>query len=180
MAKVLALVGGISQGSINKKLFKTVRSLAPKGLEFDAFEIEKLPFFSQDLESDLPAIVRDFKDRIKSADAILFVTPEYNRSFPGVLKNAVDWGSRPEGQNSWAEKPCALIGGSSGNIGTALAQSHLRQTLVHLNMRTMAQPEVYLNLSKAFDADGNMSDERTKGFLQKFVTTFEAWIAKAR
>lgn len=178
MAKVLVLVGGISQGSINKQLFMTLKEIAPAGFEFDSFEIDRLPFYSQDVEKNLPAVVADFKSRIQAANAVLFITPEYNRSIPGVLKNAIDWGSRPDSQNSWNEKTAGVMGGSAGNLGTAVAQSHLRQVLMHLNLRTMAQPECYLNLSKAFDADGKMTDERTKGFLQKYLTAFEAWIRK--
>ncbi len=174
--QILALVGGISKGSINKKLFSAVQNLASQKMKFENFEISGLPFFSQDLEMDPPKIVLDFKAKIMSSQAILFVSPEYNRSFPGVLKNAMDWGSRPYGKNSWEHKPTGIMGASIGNIGTFGAQSHLRQVVSYLNMPLMAQPEFYLNASKAFDEGGKLVDEKTKEFILKYLNAFEAWI----
>ena len=174
--QILVLVGGISKDSLNRKLFNAVRTLAPPHLSLEGVEIDHLPFFNQDLESDLPKAVRDFKERIKSAKAILFITPEYNRSFPAVLKNAIDWGSRPYGQSEWNQKPCAVMGASVGNVGTFGAQHHLRQTLAYLNMPTMGQPEFYLNGSKSFDEAGKLIDEKTKSFIQKYLQSFEEWL----
>lgn len=174
--KVLSLVGGISKNSLNKKLFNAFKGMAPAGIEINDFKIEELPYFSQDLENDPPAIARDFKERVREAQAILFVTPEYNRSFPGVLKNAIDWGSRPYGQNLWDKKTAAIVGASIGNIGTFGAQHHLRQVLSYLNVRTMGQPEFYLNASKSFDSEGKLADDNQRQFIQKFWGAFENWI----
>ncbi|MNK07793.1 NADPH azoreductase [compost metagenome] len=172
---ILAIVGGISKESINKKLFYAVRSLAPKNMVLEDFDISQLPFFSQDLENDPPEVARKFKERIKEADAVLFITPEYNRSFPGVLKNAIDWGSRPYGQNLWDKKVAGVMGASIGNIGTFGAQHHLRQILAYLNMKTMGQPEFYLNASKCFDGKGQLADEKVKELIQGYWKAFVAW-----
>ena len=169
--KLLTLVGGISRDSLNQKYFQALKTLDPEGFEFNSFDISKLPFFSQDLENDPPDRVTEFKEKIREADAVLFITPEYNRSFPGVLKNAIDWGSRPYGHNLWDSKPAGILGASIGNIGTFGAQHHLRQVLAYLNMRVVGQPEVYLNGSEAFDHQGNFQKESTRELLLKF---FEA------
>ena len=176
--KILVLIGGISKDSLNQKLFHAVKDLAPKEFSLESFDISQLPFFSQDLEDDHPQKVRDLKGKIEAAQAILFITPEYNRSFPGVLKNAIDWGSRPYGKNSFAHKPAAIMGASAGNIGTFGAQHHLRQVLSCLNLNTMNQPEFYANASKAFDEKGALIDEKAKGLIQKFLTAFQSWIPK--
>lgn len=170
--KVLALVGGISRDSLNKKLFRAMKEHAPKGFELEAFDISLLPFFSQDIEKDAPDVVHDLKKRIEECDLVLLITPEYNRSMPGVLKNAIDWGSRPPNSNSWEHKKGAIVGASSGNIGTFGAQSHLRQVMAHLNVQMMCQPEFYLNGSKAFDENGKLVEERTKEFIGKFWKAF--------
>jgi chromate reductase len=171
--KVLAIVGGISRDSLNKKFYRAFKELAPSGYEVDTFDISMLPFFSQDIEKDAPKVVREFKKRIEEADMYLFITPEYNRSMPGVMKNAIDWGSRPEGSNSWkAHKKGAIAGASSGNIGTFGAQSHLRQTMMHLSIELLCQPEFYFNGSKAFDENGNLTEERTKEYIKKFWNSF--------
>lgn len=178
MNRILALVGGISKNSLNKKLFTALKLQAPIGFELEAFDISKLPFFSQDLEADLPSPVKELKNLVLGAAGILFITPEYNRSFPGVLKNALDWGSRPWGQNSWDKKPAAVLGASVGNIGTFGAQHHLRQVLAYLNMPTLGQPEFYLNAAKSFDDQGNLMDEKTKGFIDGFWKSYAAWVIK--
>ena len=174
--KILVLVGGISSQSLNKKLFYAFQSLAPAEFELHPFPIEKIPFFSQDLERDVPAIVHDLREQIRQSSAILIITPEYNRSFPGVLKNAIDWGSRPYGQNSWDGKIVALAGASVGNIGTFGAQHQLRQVFAYLNTRTMGQPEFYLNASKSFDEKGQMTEQGHKDFIQKYWRSFSEWI----
>lgn len=170
--KTLALVGGISRGSLNKKFYNSIRELAPEGFEIDTFDIAKLPFFSQDLEMDPPDIVSEFKERIRESENVLFITPEYNRSFPGVLKNAIDWGSRPYGMNLWAKKPAAVIGASVGSIGTFGAQHHLRQVLAYLDMVVLGQPEFYFNASTAFNEEGKLVNEKTKELLTKFFDAF--------
>ena len=174
--KVLGLVGGISKGSLNKKLFNAVQTLAQKSVLLDTFDISELPFFSQDLEENPPKTVQNLKEKVKGSGAILFVTPEYNRSFPGVLKNALDWGSRPYGKSVWDMKPVGVMGASMGPIGTFGSQNHLRQVLACLNMPIMGQPEIYLNASKSFDESGNLVDDKAKELIQKYWKSFEAWI----
>jgi chromate reductase, NAD(P)H dehydrogenase (quinone) len=174
--KIFTLVGGISRNSLNKQLYEAVKTRAPAGMELYTFDISRLPFFSQDLEKDPPDIVTSFKEAIREADACLFITPEYNRSYPGVLKNAIDWGSRPYGENLWDKKPAAIMGASIGNIGTFGAQHHLRQVLAYLNFSIMSLPEFYLNASESFDQAGNLRDERTEGFIQQYWVTFSEWI----
>lgn len=174
--KTLTLVGGISRSSLNKKYFRSIQELSVPNFEFETFDISKLPFFSQDLEMDPPDIVTAYKDKIREAEAVLFITPEYNRSFPGVLKNAIDWGSRPYGQNLWNHKPAATLGASPGAIGTFGAQHHLRQVLAYLNMSVLGQPEVYFNASHAFDEQDRLTNEKTKEYLLKFFEAFDEWI----
>jgi len=173
---ILTLVGGISKGSLNQKLFRAVKELSPKDCHLFTYDISELPYFSQDLEKDLPVRVNEFKEKIKEADAVLFITPEYNRSFPGVLKNAIDWGSRPYGQNLWMHKATSIMGASSGNIGTFGAQHQLRQVLAYLDMRVLGQPEFYFNGSQAFDDAGKLTDEKSKKLIMEFWDTFNAWI----
>lgn len=174
--KTLTLVGGISRNSLNKKYFRSIQELSVPNFEFETFDITKLPFFSQDLEMDPPDIVTEYKEKIREAEAVLFITPEYNRSFPGVLKNAIDWGSRPYGQNLWNHKAAALLGASPGAIGTFGAQHHLRQVLAYLNMRVLGQPEVYFNASHAFDDQDRLTDEKTKDIILHFFEAFNEWI----
>jgi chromate reductase len=173
---ILVLVGGISRNSLNKKLSQAFGELKPEGVSVSVFDISHLPFYSQDIEFDSPDIVVEFKDELRQADAVLFVTPEYNRSIPGVLKNAIDWGSRPYGQNLWNKKPAAIAGASIGNIGTFGAQHHLRQILSYLNLLTMNQPEFYMNGSKAFDETGKLVDETSRKFIKAFWRAFVDWI----
>ncbi len=173
---ILGLVGGISKNSLNKKLFKAAQDLAPDNLKLTDFDISRLPFFNQDIENDPPQSVNELRTAIKESDAILLVTPEYNRSVPGVLKNAIDWGSRPYGHSVWDQKITAVMGASVGNIGTFGAQHHLRQTLAYLNTKTMGQPEFYLNASKAFDDDGKLKDPAIKELIEKYMHSFTRWI----
>lgn len=170
--KIFTLIGGISRDSLNKKFYRSIVDLAPEGFEFETFDISKLPFYSQDLENDPPDIVTEFKEKIREADGFLFVTPEYNRSIPGVLKNAIDWPSRPYGHNLWDKKVGAIIGASPGNIGTFGAQHHLRQVLAYLNMHVLAQPEFYFNATAAFDENNKLVNEKTKHLLQKYFNAF--------
>ncbi len=127
---------------------------------------------------DPPDIVTHLKELIRETDAVLFITPEYNRSFPGVLKNAIDWGSRPYGQNLWDKKPAAVLGASVGSIGTFGAQHHLRQVLAYLNMHTLGQPEMYFNATDAFNEEGRLVNEKTKQLLTQFFDKFQEHIIK--
>ncbi len=172
--KILTLVGGISKGSINRQLFGFLKEQTGDRMELDFFDVASLPFFSQDIENDPPAAVKDLKARIAACDGVLLITPEYNRSFPGVLKNALDWGSRPWGQNAWAGKPAGIMGASIGAIGTFGAQNHLRQVLTFLDMPTMCQPEFYFTLPNHLE--GNGLTARAKEFLEGYIAKFEAWV----
>lgn len=174
--KILTLEGGISQNSLNRKLCKAFKEVVADRADFTVAQISRLPYFSQDLEYDPPDSVINFKDQIREADAILFVTPEYNRSIPGVLKNAIDWGTRPYPENLWEKLPAATLGASSGNTGTFGAQNHLRQILSYLNMYILNQPEFYMNGSKAFDDEDKLIDEKTRTKLITLWDTFEEWI----
>lgn len=176
--RVLALVGGISRDSLNIKLFTAIRTQMKTSFNFHFFDISVLPFFSQDLENDPPEIVEEFWQEIKKSDGVLFITPEYNRSYPGVLKNAIDWGSRPADKNKWKGLPAGVMGASVGAIGTFGAQQHLRQVLNYLDMRVMGQPEFYLNASKAFDDKGKLIDEKTKNFLTKYFQAYKLWLSE--
>ena len=177
--KVAVLVGSLRRDSLNRKLAQVLADLAPPALKLGIVEIGALPLFDQDHEAEPPAVVREFKQAIASSDAVLFVTPEYNRSVPGVLKNAIDVGSRPYGQSAWAGKPAAVISLSPGAIGGFGANHHLRQSLVFLDMPAMAQPEAYVGSgAKLFTADGSVAVAETREFLQKFMAAFAAWIER--
>ena len=174
--KILSLLGGISKDSINKKLYQALVTIAGPEYQFQLADLSHFPFYSQDLEMDPPDIITEFKEQIRENDAILFVTPEYNRSIPGVLKNAIDWGSRPYGQNLWDKLPAGVLGASIGNIGTFGAQHHLRQILSYLNMYVMNQPEFYLNASKAFDVNGKLKNPDIEKLIQTYWNSFKEWI----
>lgn len=171
--KLFTMIGGISRQSINHKLFEQIKGNSK--FQFDQFDIASLPFFSQDLETELPAEVVDFKNRIKAADGILVITPEYNRSIPGVLKNALDWGSRPWGNNTWNNKPGAIMGASGGAIGTFGAQQHLRNVMSFLNIHVMSQPEFYLNFAANSDDKGKLN-AATMEFISAFLDSLEDWV----
>lgn len=173
--KVLTLVGGISKDSLNKKLFNALKELAAPEMELEFQDISTLPFYSQDLEKDPPAAAKEFLKNVESAQAYLFITPEYNRSIPGVLKNAIDWASRPYGHNRWAKKPAAIAGASIGAIGTFGAQQHLRNILSYLELHVMHQPEFYLNASKSFDDQGKLQDEGQKKFFKSYLDAMDKW-----
>src|ERR1700754_706525 len=160
---ILGIAGSIRKASINRAALRAAQQLAPADARVEDFDIEGLPGFSQDLESNPPQRVVELKQRIREADAILFVTPEYNYSIPGVLKNAIDWASRPYGDSAWTDKPAAIMGASLGTLGTARAQYHLRQVFVFLNVHAINQPEVMIaNAAQNFDAEGNLTNESTK------------------
>ncbi|MGD9945682.1 MAG: NADPH-dependent FMN reductase [Burkholderiaceae bacterium] len=174
---VAVVVGSLRKDSLNRKLASALIGLAPPTLKLAIVEIGELPLFNQDHEADPPPAVREFKQKIASADAVLFVTPEYNRSVPGVLKNAIDVGSRPYGQSAWNGKPGAIISLSPGAIGAFGANHHLRQSLVFLNVPVMAQPEAYIgDGGNLFDAQGGIATDKTRDFLKGFLDGFERWI----
>lgn len=177
--KVGVFIGSLAKESINRKLAKAVMRLAPPSLQFGEIPIRDLPLYSYDYDADYPPVAKQFKDAIAASDALLFVTPEYNRSIPGSLKNAIDWGSRPWGQNSFALKPSAVIGASVGAIGTAVGQQHLRSILSYVNSPELAQPEVYIHFKPGLvDDAGEITVPSTVEFLRKWMQTFEAFIAK--
>jgi chromate reductase, NAD(P)H dehydrogenase (quinone) len=158
--KILGIAGSLRKDSYNKLALNAAQALAPEGTDIEIFDIAGIPPFNQDEERSVPAAVAQFKKRIHAADAILFVTPEYNYSVPGVLKNAIDWASRPYGESAWSGKPVAIMGASVGTLGSARAQYHLRQMFVFLNMYAVNQPEVMIaNAAQRFDNEGNLSDE---------------------
>ncbi|HYC35370.1 MAG TPA: NAD(P)H-dependent oxidoreductase [Usitatibacter sp.] len=174
--KVAVIVGSIRKGSFSRMVAKAMCGLAP-GLECEIVEIAQLSMYNQDLDENPPAEWVAFKDRIKAADAVLFVTPEYNRSMPGVLKNAIDVASRPYGKSAWAKKPCAVVSVTPGALGAFGANHHLRQSLVFLDMPAMQQPEAYVsNISRSLDDKGSLSSDETREFLRKFMEAFSSWI----
>jgi chromate reductase len=176
---VAVVVGSLRKDSMNRKLAKALEGLLPPGVKFEFIEIGDLPLYNQDLDAAPPAPWVAFRDKIRPCAAVLFVTPEYNRSVPGVLKNAIDVGSRPYGHSVWDKKPAAVVSVSPGAVGGFGSNHHLRQSLVFLNMPTLQQPEAYIGQGdKLFNADGTFASEGTKGFLQKFVDAFVAWIEK--
>jgi NAD(P)H-dependent FMN reductase len=175
--QIAVVVGSIRRGSFNKQLAHALVSLAPADFSFEFLDIASLPLYSQDYDDDFPEPARSLKQQISAAQGLLFVTPEYNRSIPGVLKNALDWGSRPWGQSAWANKPGALIGTSVGAIGTALAQAHLRNVLAYLDVPLMGQPEMFIKHDeKRIDASGKITNEDTRKFLQAFVDKYVDWV----
>jgi chromate reductase len=176
---VAIIVCSLRKASFNRKVAHALIELAPAELKLEIVEIGQLPLYNQDTDEAPPAVFTEFRNRIKAADALLFVTPEYNRSVPGVLKNALDVGSRPYGHNAWNGKPGAVVSASIGGIAGFGANHHLRQSLVFLNVPTLAQPEVYLGgVDKLLDASGKLTDEGTRKFLQGFTQTFATWVAK--
>ena len=174
--KILGIAGSLRRASYNKAALLTARQLVPEDATLDIFELDGIPGFNQDDESQPPAKVTELKNRVRAADAILFATPEYNYSIPGVLKNAIDWASRPYGDSAWEGKPVAVMGASVGMLGTARAQYHLRQSFVFLNMFPLNQPEVMIaNATERFDADGNLVDEKAKDLIRQLLHGLVAW-----
>jgi NAD(P)H-dependent FMN reductase len=177
--KVGYIVGSLATASLNRMLAKALIRLAPPELEFVEIPIKDLPLYSYDYDAHYPAAGRALKHALASVDAVLFVTPEYNRSIPGGLKNAIDWASRPPGQNSFTGKPSAVIGASPGKLGTALAQQALRPVLGYCNSPQMTTPEAYIHLTPGvITEDGQVTDAGTARFLKKFITEFQAFIAQ--
>lgn len=174
--RILGVAGSLRHESYNRAALGAAIELVPEGATIDVFELDGIPGFNQDEEQNPPAKVVELKRRIREADAILIVTPEYNYSIPGVLKNAIDWASRPCGDSAWNGKPAAIMGASIGTIGTARAQYHLRQMMVFLNMFPINQPEVMIgNASERFDSHGNLTDNATKEFIRQLVQNLVEW-----
>jgi chromate reductase, NAD(P)H dehydrogenase (quinone) len=175
---VAVLVGSLRKDSINRKVAHALAELAPAALKLGIVEIGQLPLYNQDYDDKPPAEWTAFRERIRAADAVLFVTPEYNRSVPAPLKNAIDVGSRPYGKSAWSGKPGAVVSASPGAIGGFGSNHHLRQSLVFLNVPAMPQPEAYIGgADKLFDASGKLNNDGTKKFLQGFLQAFETWIS---
>jgi chromate reductase, NAD(P)H dehydrogenase (quinone) len=181
---VCVLVGSLRRASFSGMLANALMSLAPSSMAAEVVEIGQLPFYNQDLERMIdppPAPWTAFRRRVKAADAVLFVTPEYNRSVPAVLKNALDVGSRPYGSSVWDRKPGAIVSGSPGAIGAFGANHHLRQSLVFLNVPTMQQPEAYVGyVHKLFDEHGKLINDGSRKFLQEFMHAFANWVETIR
>jgi chromate reductase len=179
---VCVLVGSLRKASFNRMLANALISLAPSSLKLETVEIGQLPFYNQDLDTDPPpAEWAAFRQRVKAADAVLFVTAEYNRSVPAALKNALDVGSRPYGSSAWDRKPGAVVSSSPGAVAAFGANHHLRQSLVFLNVPTMQQPEAYIgHVDKLFDEHGELTSDGTRKFLQQFMQAFADWVETIR
>ncbi len=178
---ILGFAGSLRKGSYNRALLTAAQDLTPRDASLEIFDLEGIPPFSQDLESQMPEKVKEFTNKIKSADAILFVTPEHNYSIPGVLKNAIDWASRPHGDNSFEGKPAAIMSASTGMLGGARAQYHLRQVCVYLNMFPVNKPEVFVSFAgQKFDALGALADEKTKEFVKGLLEALIGWTKRLK
>ena len=173
---ILGIAGSLRQASYNRAALRAAGQLVPEGARLDIFDLAGIPPFNQDEEANPPARVVELKRSIRAADAILLVTPEYNYSIPGVLKNAIDWASRPYGDNSWDGKPVAVMGASLGALGTARAQYHLRQVFVFLNMHAVNKPEVMISsAAERFDEQGNLKDEKTGKQIRSLLESLVEW-----
>jgi chromate reductase, NAD(P)H dehydrogenase (quinone) len=174
---VAVIVGSLRRDSFTRKVANAIIKLAPPTLRLEIVEIAQISHYNQDLESSPPADWVAFRERVRAANAILFATPEYNRSVPGVLKNAIDVASRPHGKSAWNGKPGAVVSVAPGALAGFGANHHLRQMLVFLNIPAMQQPEAYIGgVDKMFDATGNLTNDSTREFLRKFINAFAAWI----
>jgi chromate reductase len=179
LPKVAIINGSLRRDSINKKLALAIAKLAAGKLDMKLVDISQLPLYNQDLEADFPAAASRVKSEIEAADAILFVTPEHSRSIPAALKNVIDWVSRPYGKSNWVNKPGAIVGTSGGQVGTAIAQDHLRTMAVAQGIALLGRPEVYfIYKDGVFDADHNVTDPAAKQVLQGFIDAFAGWVGK--
>ena len=179
--KILGIPGSLRQTSFNRFALVAAQSLLPSGASLDIFELEGIPVYNQDLDKQPPARVVEMKARVRAADAILFATPEYNYSMPGVLKNAIDWASRPYGDSAWQGKPVAVMSASVGILGGARAQYHLRQSFVFLNMYPVNQPEVLIaNAAQRFDERGELTDETARDLIRKLLAELVAWTRRLK
>lgn len=176
--QIAIVVGSLRKDSFNRKLASAIVKLAPSEFSFKQIQISDLPLYNQDDDMNPAESVKRLKAEIAASHGLLFVTPEYNRSMPGVLKNAIDHASRPYGQNAWAGKPAGVLGASVGVIGTAMAQQHLRNVLAYLDVPTLGQPEAFIHVKDGlFDEDGNIGPD-SKNFLQNWMNRYAAWISK--
>jgi len=174
--KILGFAGSLRLGSYNKALLRAAADLLPKDVDLDIFDIDGIPGFNQDIEAEMSVKVKEFKSKIRDADGILIATPEYNYSVPGVLKNVIDWASRPYGDNAFDGKPVAIMSASIGMFGGARAQYHLRQMFVFLNMHPVNRPEVMVTFAQdKFDADGKLVDENTKKYVSQLLQNLAKW-----
>lgn len=175
---IIAISGSLREGSGNTNLVKALQALAPEGMTVEVVDISQFPLFNQDVEkAAFPEVVQALKDKIVAADGVFIATPEYNRSVPGVLKNAIDWLSRPWGKNSFAFKPVMLAGVTGGRIGTALAQAHLRSIMLYLDAKVVGQPELYIGSSaEVFAEDGSIKSEDTKTLLRSALEVLKGKI----
>lgn len=177
MHNVVVLVASLSANSVNRKFAQTLEKLAQGKLKFDYVDLASLPHYNNDLWANPPAAITDLKAKVEAADGALFVMPEFNRSFPGILKDALDWASRPYGQSSWSDLPAAIVGTTPGATGTAAGQGHLRGILPVYGLLVMGQPEVYLNMRPGLITDDlEITDETTLAFLDGWVKKFTAFI----
>lgn len=176
--KLLGIPGSLRKESYNKKLLTEISKLLPGNINLELFELKDIPLYNEDLENEMsPESVKYFKEKIAISDGLLIATPEYNYSLPGVLKNAIDWASRPPAKSPLSKKPLCIIGASTGISGTMRAQLHLRQVAVATNMYDMKKPEIIIQkVRDKFDSNGNLTDEHTIASLQKFIKAFEEWI----
>ncbi len=176
--KIAVIVGSLRRDSFNSKLANALTKLAPADVTFSTINIDDLPLYNQDDDGNQAPQVKRLKSEISAVDGVIFVTPEYNRSIPGVLKNAIDHASRPYGQSAWAGKPAGVIGISVGAIGTSLAQQHLRNVLAYLDMPTLGQPEAFLQMKDGlFESDGSIGSA-SRAFLQGWMDKYVAWVNK--
>ena len=179
--RIAVLVGSLRAQSFNARLADTLGKRVPAHVEWQRLALHDLPLYNQDLDADMPEPVQRLKREIAAADGVVFVTPEYNRSIPGVLKNAIDWASRPYGQNAFAHKPSAVIGVSLGAIGTAIAQQHLRTVLAYLDVPTLGQPEAFIqHKADLFGDDGKVTNEAVDKLLQRWLDGFLRWVETVR
>jgi len=181
LISILGIAGSLRKASFNRAALRAAQKLAPESSAVSLFELEGIPPFNQDEEIHLPERVRQFKEAIRAADAILLVTPEYNYSVPGVLKNAIDWASRPYGDNAWDGKPAAIMGASPGLYGTVRAQNHLRQICVNINLLPLNRPEVMIAQAREkFDAEGNLTDQKTALLIRALLEALVTWTLQLR
>jgi chromate reductase, NAD(P)H dehydrogenase (quinone) len=177
--KIAVVIGSLRRGSFNRQLANAIQTLAPAEFSFQQLEIGDLPLYNEDDDDDQAAPVKRLKSEITAAHGIIFVTPEYNRSVPGVLKNAIDHASRPHGQSAWKDKPAGVLGTSVGAAGTSMAQQHLRNMLAYLNMPTLGQPEVFLQVREGmFDEHGGVANPNTRKYLQPWVDAYAGWVKR--
>lgn len=183
MAKIniLGFAGSLRKNSFNRALLRASLELAPPDMFIETFDLEGIPPFNQDLEGNPPKRVQDFKSKIRAADAILIATPEYNYSIPGVLKNAIDWASRPYGDSAWPGKPVGIMGASPGMLGTARAQYHLRQSFIFLDMHPVNSPEVMVPFAhEKIDQNGRLTDEKTRGKIKDLLISLAEWTQRLK